>query len=396
MSVSFILSAASLVFLAQTGNVEPNQNPQGEPSKPSAPLYDGAYFREIVRILKFESAKECRRVLHGLIANIAILNSSRVSPVELSQVVGAVASRLSDPDWQVQILAATFFQKHIDMRAIPSLIAALDLEQAKIQAGKGRKRVFYNLLDALLLTGAWVQDLENPKAWKLWLQKNFLHLDLALKSSRPGEPKLSIPYYFGIPVKSDRVVFILDISKSMLETCDPGLFSGFIKSPANRKGWTKLDWAKAELIEVLQNYKGNNRFNVIFFAAEPERLFLDTVPATLSNIIRATSRIQSVRGLGGTNIWDSLALAMGIRSDLSMALQGMDADTIVLLTDGEPNMGTLTATSDILATMKRLNRDLNVAIHTVYFSSVREMGSDWLRQLSRENFGEYRSPPFQK
>lgn len=70
---------------------------------------------------------------------------------------------------------------------------------------------------------------------------------------------------------------------------------------------------------------------------------------------------------------------------LRFVLENMDCDTIFLMTDGEFDAQ---ATFDVI---NRLNQKRSVAIHTIAFHS--QMGEPVLKQIARENNGEYRFVP---
>jgi hypothetical protein len=70
---------------------------------------------------------------------------------------------------------------------------------------------------------------------------------------------------------------------------------------------------------------------------------------------------------------------------LEAALEDPDADTILLLTDGEPNLGKFIAPADILREVSARNRWRRVAISTVSVGQ----DSDFLKALAAQNFGSY-------
>ena len=79
--------------------------------------------------------------------------------------------------------------------------------------------------------------------------------------------------------------------------------------------------------------------------------------------------------MGGTNLYDGLALA----------LADEEVDTIFLLSDGVPGVGTYVAKDDILRAVKRLNQTKRVAIHAVSIGR----DSALMRELAEENGGKY-------
>jgi hypothetical protein len=86
-----------------------------------------------------------------------------------------------------------------------------------------------------------------------------------------------------------------------------------------------------------------------------------------------------VKGLDtstGTNVFDSL----------EFALKDRRADTIYLLSDGEPSAGRITDIEGISKEIKAQNRVRGVTIHCIAFGA----DSELLKRLAKENGGEFR------
>ena len=306
-----------------------------------------------------------------------------------AQAARAIARRFSDPDWKVRLAALRYFTAHPDPWLIPTLIEALRQEQVSLASGKGRKRSLFAVVDALLKTGAWVANPEDPRAWQTWWDEHRDRLEEALKESRPEWSKSQLPYYFGIPVLSDRMVFLLDVSKSMEEICEASVITGE-RGPVltSSEQQSKLEWAKQELIKTLRQLRKTDRFNAIFFEGAVEAVFPETVPATGTNVSRAVGRIRAVTADGGTNVYGALALSLGLEKG-----EGefeADADTIFLLSDGSPTVGTLRDPHAILEAVRSSNRGALATIHTIYFGVHPSGAFDFMQSLARENAGEFR------
>jgi len=78
---------------------------------------------------------------------------------------------------------------------------------------------------------------------------------------------------------------------------------------------------------------------------------------------------------GGTNLFDGLAFA----------LKQKDADRILLLSDGEPTVGAIVETEEILREVRRLNMARNIVIDCVALG----IQSPLLKRLADENGGRY-------
>ena len=200
---------------------------------------------------------------------------------------------------------------------------------------------------------------------------------------------------FGASVTGKNIVFIIDISGSMLTTDSArprkrsartkvaGL-GGRVKSP--RLDRQRIVRAKKELSKVVRALPEDVSFNIIAFSTgvDPwsDRLML----ARSSNKKKALSHIESLSAAGITVM--DLALEEAF-ADLSV-------DTIFLITDGAPThvgsqgpglpRDSLELMKSIHRRMKEINFLRGVRIFTFGFQGARE---DFLKKLSRDHSGKY-------
>ncbi|MFM8980494.1 MAG: HEAT repeat domain-containing protein [Planctomycetia bacterium] len=121
-----------------------------------------------------------------------------------------VVGRLADPDWQVQLLAVRHVRTHKLSSAIPHLITGLDLASPRMrdELGSALKELTGQNFDPY------------GEVWAKWWEDNrakFQGSGPAKVGSRPSNPVID-PELYGVPVKSDRVLFVIDISGSMKES----------------------------------------------------------------------------------------------------------------------------------------------------------------------------------
>lgn len=177
----------------------------------------------------------------------------------------------------------------------------------------------------------------DPELWSAWWNtvkdKPF---------ARAGEVGVSTtdsgPTYYGFPVRSSRVVFVLDVSRSM--------------------GWNqRLDSAKAEIIKVLKGLPSSTFFNLLIFSdrAAHWKGTADLKPAKSGLIREAIRYIDSRRPRNGTNTHEALM----------KALDAPRADTVFFLSDGHPSVGTVQDPKMILNEVRRRNQYRRVRIHCI-------------------------------
>ncbi|MCS6831181.1 MAG: VIT domain-containing protein, partial [bacterium] len=97
----------------------------------------------------------------------------------------------------------------------------------------------------------------------------------------------------------------------------------------------KIKQAKEALAYCVRSLQPEDRFNIILFNEQPQKLFDGLVPVTREHVDKAVREVQALTAQGGTNIADALREALRLFSkEESNALQA-----IVFLTDGLPTVG---------------------------------------------------------
>jgi hypothetical protein len=269
----------------------------------------------------------------------------------------AIALRLDDRVWQVRLAAAEALRAIRVREVVGPLVACLEREPSP--------RVRVAVGEALhAITGESLGDF--AELWRKWWDRygRDFHVPGEAPKRAPraatGERK-SVATFYGVPVLSDRVVFVIDLSASMLSL--------------DREGRSRFDTAVAELLAAVEKLGGDARVNVVFFNSEVWRWHDGLVKATKGAQARLAAKLRTITPRGGTYLWDGLAAAF----------EDEEAETIFLLSDGQPSGGRLTADADILKAAKEKNRFRRVAIHCVAVG----MDSTLLRDLAEQNGGDY-------
>ncbi|GIW72098.1 MAG: hypothetical protein KatS3mg102_1640 [Planctomycetota bacterium] len=222
-----------------------------------------------------------------------------------------------------------------------------------------------------------------------------------------GSTVVRRPKFFGSEIASSRVIFVVDVSGSMVmwdpdaEFTEEGWKS--IHAPPERVRMNRL---QKELKQVLEGLGPEVRFNLIAFSDALRRWNKALVPASPENIAAAKQWVERLRADGGTYTGTALR----------EALEDPEVDTIYLLSDGAPmkyGEERLDARyrEEILTETARRNRFRRVRIHCLGFdgegiwpkahgprppSLAKQKTGDFIRfmqQLARDNGGEYRSIP---
>jgi len=242
-----------------------------------------------------------------------------------------------------------------EARAVPLLLDALEKETGRLRG---------EVEDALeRIAGLTFRfDTERWRRW--WEQEKEGFTPPPLRENK-GEVRRDDRYgntYYGIPVVSRRVAFILDHSGSMAAKTGTG-------------GRTKLDLAKDSLTQVLVNFRRETHFNVIFFQTLVQPWEKKLTPATSDNRRRALEYVRRKSPMGGTNIHGALDLAF----------QDESVDTIYLLSDGMPTAGRITDPDRLLDEVLSWNLVRRITIHCISLGG----GNIFLETLAARAGGQY-------
>jgi hypothetical protein len=193
--------------------------------------------------------------------------------------------------------------------------------------------------------------------------------DFVLPPTRPrtrpilGGERRTVATFYGVPVVSHRVIFVLDRSASMLQRSGGG-------------SWiSRYGVAKRELMGAVDGLGEGARVNVILFGTEVWQWKPLPVPVTAPTRAELEKSVEALEPEGGTYLFDAL----------EAALTQPGVETIFLLSDGEPSGGRFVATADILREARRLNETPRATIHCIAVGR----HSTLLEQLARAHGGRY-------
>ncbi|HLG41897.1 MAG TPA: HEAT repeat domain-containing protein, partial [Planctomycetota bacterium] len=329
---------------------------------------------------------------------IAILNALGTKGTKNEGVLSALREGLKEAKvWQVMIAA---LQSAVRLGAHELLSEIIDA----FAGAEGR--LVYDFSEGLArLTG--VDKGIKADAWRAWFEAN---REQALsgrlqppKEYTPGKPAGKTEF-FGIPVTSTRVVFVLDRSGSMMEPADwvPEIGTGEGLPPELRQpqGTRKIDIARWQLKKVIHLMPKGALFNIIFYNSAFDVFKPRMIKLTDATRKEAFAFIDGLDPFGQTNIFDSVERAMQFATGKDGRLDKDAPDTIYLLSDGLPNQGKFTNVNDILREVKTLNAALKMTLNAIWVDKARApndpptpSGEEWMRRLAEENGGKFVSSP---
>jgi HEAT repeat protein len=267
-----------------------------------------------------------------------------------------ILSCLEHEAWQVRLAAAEALRRVRVPEAVLPLIERLGREESA--------RVRAVIAETLFsLTG---QDLlDAADAWRAWWKEHGSTLQVpATPPVRKADEGGTVARFYGLPVRTERVCFVLDRSESM-ENIHAG----------GGQTRTKMEVARAELEEALKRLPDRARINLVLFDTEIESWKKSLVPLTDANRAALKGFVGKQTPQGRTNIYDALEAAI--------LTEGVDS--IFLLSDGAPTAGAHQENAGFLLAVRRLNQTRRIAIHAVAIGH----DSELLRRLAEESGGRY-------
>ncbi len=274
---------------------------------------------------------------------------------------GALRRQVDDPALRAATLAGIEVARVVRRpEPIPALIALLEHPRGRV----------VDLVFSVLREVTAMELPDDPKSWKEWWEHYGDGFEVpATRSAQPAQPgdptgRRSRVRFYGTPIVSDRVVFVID-------------FSGSMRDP-DASGRPKIDGARDALREALEAMPEAATFNVVAFGDEPRSWKDALVPVNAKNVDDAIKFLKGAGPKGYTNLYDAL----------EVALADPDADTIVLLSDGAPSIGKYEYFSRIRHHVGRMNRLRRVAISAVALQPT-DHARSFLERLAKETGGSY-------
>ncbi len=317
-----------------------------------------------------------------------------------------LSKMLEDKSAFVQGAAVEALRKSQSAIGVEPLITLLE------KLVKKRKDVLYHhVRDALWeLTG---QDFDLIDEWHLWWEPrrdSFDPMDEnhAGKTGVQRKRRGNDPEFWGVPVESKNIVFVIDTSGSMryVHKDDiPGLARGDGSDGGGSSGggqmtqeqqrlakfWTRMEMAKRELRKVVKKMSKDAAFNCVRFDTTVSKFKKNATPASNGNKKSAIKWVDGLKHNGNTNTLDSLMEAFG---------QDARTNTIFFLSDGLPSVdGKVNdPTEPILEKVFEMNRFRKIKIHCFGFHPFTQGGQQmpglasantWLKRLAESTGGTY-------
>jgi len=286
--------------------------------------------------------------------------------------IDALFAAAEHADWSTRLCAIEALRDLRDKRAVGKLVARIGEEDGRMRR---------TIADALWTLTA--QPFEEDAAkWQGWWKENEATFEVVTEKvldkaeaererrrltarTTTGKTK-----FFGIKVESRRVIFVVDISGSMM---DPmyGRSVGKRQAAAAR-----IDVAKQELVQAIGTLEPGTLFNILAFSSSVMPWQKDgVVPFGEATHKAALEWIERLGATGATNLYDTLRQAFADK----------DVDTIFVMSDGEPTNGDVIDPGRIREDVAFWNKHRNIVINTIAIGGNLEI----LEWLAKDAGGRY-------
>jgi len=304
---------------------------------------------EAIRTANWVSRAEILEALGamGAKADIQVVVEREKEPAVIAVGLGAVpldraVEYLAHPQWQVRLAA---------VRSLGESRGAVGM----LAQGLGEMDLRMRNAAVRTLTSLTRTELPpDPTAWKDWWRAN--GDDFREGRYSPGTAKAAAgpgrTTFYGMPVLSSRVCFVIDRSGSMRQ---PG----------------RYDVACRELKRQIEALPDGARLNLIFFGAT-QSCFSAAPTRVLDRAARkeALDFVDRQTFEAGTDLYAALEKALSfVGSPDSGRLREDGPDTIIVLSDGQANVGRLVDDELVARVIARRSHWIGPAIHTVTLSS---------------------------
>lgn len=287
-----------------------------------------------------------------------------------TDLVVRLKTSLLSRDWRQASRAIEVTRGLEPERGVPLLLDALSAWSQREAEGRGSRRILDDIVRELrAISGKSIG--RNPKNWiTWWVAVRQGRAELAAENEdQVAEAPRTEATFFGLRAMTDQVTFVIDKSGSMM-------------TEWGTTEHTRYEEAIEQMMRFLQAAGPTTRFNVILFSDEPLRSSPQLVEASAKNLAKARRSLLGREPAGGTNLRPAIELALRLDSDGNVNPARLEADTIIVLCDGETAEGK----AWVKPLLRRVQSEARVRIHCVL---VGVQGNGTLKALAEGTDGDF-------
>lgn len=292
----------------------------------------------------------------------------------LPQLEPIVKGGLIANDWRTAVRAVRLSRPFANEAILPHLIEAMNLWKARGPRFGHALRLQMDIERELRTRSGRAFGLQ-PDLWRKWwgaMRRGEIprtdHGVVPLETTKAG--------FFGLKPASDRIVFVLDRSKSM--ELGYGATNG--SQGTRQRRW---DGAVEQLDEFLETIGAEARFDLVLFHDYAESWKNGVlVPADAEHRKKAREWLEVQVPNGGTALRLGVEAALQVDPRRGLQLQKLEADTVILLCDGDTAEGN--------GWVERFLKEVNSAARVIFYAvQIGGTGDGTLEALARGSGGEF-------
>lgn len=270
---------------------------------------------------------------------------------------------LEHADWSTRLAAVDALAEMRDKKSVGPLIERLGKDPGRLARRIGEVLWTFTAQPFDDDAGRWKQWWSEAGAgagFELATAKEVEKAEQARELQRLRARTRAPAQFFGLQIESHRVIFVIDVSGSMLES----MYGHYV----GKRGAARIDVAREQTIAAIRNLDPAALFNVYAFSSGVAR-WREESAGTSDEASRAAAIewVERLGAQGATNIYDSLKLAFADK----------DVDSIYLMSDGEPTNGEVIDPHRIREDVAFWNKHRKIKIHTVAIGANLEL-LEWL------------------
>jgi hypothetical protein len=269
----------------------------------------------------------------------------RVAALGLGVPQEHLVAGLSDQHLAVRVAAINGLAAAESAPAARALAAQLEAEE--------NLRLQWRIVEHLqALSGlAHRRDARPWKAWSEGLAEDWRPEKRTDSGSASSDDQSAA--FVGLPILSDRVTFLIDMSGSMWK---PGA-----------DGRSRKEVVDVQLRQCLEKLPESTHFNLIPYTADPIPWKKGLQPASKRNTAKALEWFESRKDQGTGDFWDAFQLA----------LEDPAVDTLIMLGDGAPSGGVRFHFGLLPGLIEREVRNRGVAVDSILVNPFRMAKDAW-------------------
>ena len=258
-----------------------------------------------------------------------------------------------DPSSRVRSLLIESYETIGTADTARALVRVLDTEP--------RLRLRWSALSALRrISGMkYRMNIEPWRAWAENLPRSWRAERVPKHEVRSGGTRV----FGGMPLLSDRVAFLFDLSGSLWNK--------------RKDGTTRKEYADRQLALALGSLVPDSKFNIIPYTKRPFAWSDELEPANERNLERAYKDFENCRETGQGNFYGAALLA----------LSDPEVDTIMVLTDGAPTGGEIWSLELMIPMLLSQSRFKRVRFDSILVDAPKGLQHYW-RELAEKSGGQ--------